>query len=293
MIYQVLFNFTDSKNKVLEVADSLEEFNKTTIRELKEKFREKIPGVPDLDLLRVIFGRDPLEDHQTLEFYNIKHLSLLLFLMKIPGGGGGTDQYGFPYTISKSEEDQDQLAPTVHTAPAAKPPMDHTTKPTTNKEPKSLEDLKPEPSANPVIWRAKSDQLKPEEQSLNSLPVLYWTKRYSLNPFFALLWPRRPFLNSVLSCIGQGGSLQTILPFLLRPRRLSHNPLPMSSSSLAPSLLVPFSSSFAGSSLKLRSTLDFQFTSSTLVCRHPGSTSNRQAHNSTSALLPFPYPHGT
>lgn len=139
MIYQVLVNFNDSKNKPLEVADSLEEFNKTTIRELKEKFREKIPGAPggsleiknkrnylfinsicecrptndfhirvstchlrcssyvinvcllsDLDLLRVIFGRDPLEDHQTLEFYNIKHLSLLLFLMRMPGGGGGT-----------------------------------------------------------------------------------------------------------------------------------------------------------------------------------------------------------
>lgn len=50
MIYQVLFNFTDSKNKVLEVANSLEEFNKTTIRELKEKFREKIPGAPGRSL---------------------------------------------------------------------------------------------------------------------------------------------------------------------------------------------------------------------------------------------------
>lgn len=77
------------------------------------------------------------------------------------------DQYRFHYTISESEEDQDPLAPTVHTAPAAKPPVDHTTKPTTvskpkptmNKELKSLEDLKPEPSANPVIWRAKSDQV--------------------------------------------------------------------------------------------------------------------------------------
>ncbi|ROL48368.1 hypothetical protein DPX16_4194 [Anabarilius grahami] len=98
MVYQVLVNFNYSKNKVLEVADSLEEFNKTTIRELKEKLKQKIPGAPDLDLLRVIFGRDPLEDHQTLEFYIIKHLSLLLFLMKMPGGGGGGTDMIYAFT---------------------------------------------------------------------------------------------------------------------------------------------------------------------------------------------------
>lgn len=47
MIYQVLINFNDKKNKPLEVADTEEKFNKTTVSDLKKKFREKIaPGAP-------------------------------------------------------------------------------------------------------------------------------------------------------------------------------------------------------------------------------------------------------
>ncbi|KAL1250933.1 hypothetical protein QQF64_018729 [Cirrhinus molitorella] len=86
MIYQVLINFNDRKNKPLEVADSEDKFNKTTILELKKKFKEKIPGAPNPDDVRVIFGKDPLEDHMTLTFYKIKHLSVLLIVMKMPGG---------------------------------------------------------------------------------------------------------------------------------------------------------------------------------------------------------------
>uniref|UniRef100_A0A673MVF8 Ubiquitin-like domain-containing protein n=1 Tax=Sinocyclocheilus rhinocerous TaxID=307959 RepID=A0A673MVF8_9TELE len=40
----------------------------------------------DPDDLRVIFGQDPLEDDRTLGFYKIKHLSVLLFVVKMPGG---------------------------------------------------------------------------------------------------------------------------------------------------------------------------------------------------------------
>lgn len=46
MIYQVLINFNDKKNKPLEVADDEIKFNKTTVLELKKKFKEKIPGAP-------------------------------------------------------------------------------------------------------------------------------------------------------------------------------------------------------------------------------------------------------
>lgn len=41
MAFQVLVNFHDKRNKPVEVADSLEEFEKTTILELKKKFIEK------------------------------------------------------------------------------------------------------------------------------------------------------------------------------------------------------------------------------------------------------------
>ncbi|KAK9951829.1 hypothetical protein ABG768_017704 [Culter alburnus] len=87
MVYQVLINFNDKKNKPLEVADNETNFNKTTVLDLKKKFKEKIPGAPDPDDVRVIFGKDPLEDHMTLLFYKIKHLSVLLIVMKMPGGG--------------------------------------------------------------------------------------------------------------------------------------------------------------------------------------------------------------
>ncbi|KAI2648689.1 Ubiquitin-60S ribosomal protein L40 [Labeo rohita] len=87
MVLQVLINFNDKKNKPLEVADTQDKFNKTTVLELKNKFKEKIPGAPDPANLRVIFGKDPLEDNMTLVYYKITHLSVLFFVLKMPGGG--------------------------------------------------------------------------------------------------------------------------------------------------------------------------------------------------------------
>ncbi len=46
MVFQVLINFNEKKNKPLRVADSEEKFNNTTIRELKEKFKSQISGGP-------------------------------------------------------------------------------------------------------------------------------------------------------------------------------------------------------------------------------------------------------
>ncbi len=44
----------------------------------------------DPDDVRVIFGTDPLEDDRTLAYYRMKHLSVLIIVMKMPGGGGKT-----------------------------------------------------------------------------------------------------------------------------------------------------------------------------------------------------------
>ncbi len=46
MVVQVLINFNDKKNKPLQVAEDETTFNKTTVLELKKKFKEKIPGAP-------------------------------------------------------------------------------------------------------------------------------------------------------------------------------------------------------------------------------------------------------
>ncbi|KAK9951819.1 hypothetical protein ABG768_017694, partial [Culter alburnus] len=37
-------------------------------------------------LIRVIFGTEQLEDEQTLGFYEITHGSVLIFVMRKPGG---------------------------------------------------------------------------------------------------------------------------------------------------------------------------------------------------------------
>lgn len=88
MAFKVLVNFDEMKNRSLNISDSSEEFLKTTVRELKEKFRSEVPGTPDPDHLRVFFGNDHLEDEQTLGFYKITHLSVLIFVMKMPIGKG-------------------------------------------------------------------------------------------------------------------------------------------------------------------------------------------------------------
>ncbi len=44
----------------------------------------------DLDDVRVIFGKDSLEDDHTLAYYKIKHLNVLLIVIRMLGGGGKT-----------------------------------------------------------------------------------------------------------------------------------------------------------------------------------------------------------
>lgn len=91
MAFKVLVNFDEMKNRSLNISDSSEEFLQTTVRELKEKFRAEVPGAPDPDHLRVFFGNDHLEDDQTLDFYKITHLSVLIFVLKMPIGKGGEE----------------------------------------------------------------------------------------------------------------------------------------------------------------------------------------------------------
>ncbi|XP_016350220.1 polyubiquitin-B-like [Sinocyclocheilus anshuiensis] len=88
MAFQVLINFDDMKNTPLNIVDSSEEFKKTTVKELKERFRFKIPGAPDPGHLKVFLGNNHLEDHKTLGSYKIQHLSVLIFVMKMPIGKG-------------------------------------------------------------------------------------------------------------------------------------------------------------------------------------------------------------
>ncbi|KAK7117961.1 hypothetical protein R3I94_023245 [Phoxinus phoxinus] len=86
MAFQVRVRKNKNTIEVLSVASSSEEFEKFTIGKLKEKALSLFPGVDDPEDLRVIFGQNELEDDQTFESCNIEHLSLLVVVLRMPGG---------------------------------------------------------------------------------------------------------------------------------------------------------------------------------------------------------------
>ncbi len=123
MAFQVRVRVNKNEIKVLSVASSSEEFEKFTIKELKEKALSFFPSVDgrftfvsiltietnqvnniynvfsvifrvlllsDPDRLRVIFGERELEDSQTLDSCDIEHLSVLIIVLQVPGGARAT-----------------------------------------------------------------------------------------------------------------------------------------------------------------------------------------------------------
>ncbi|ROL44068.1 Ubiquitin carboxyl-terminal hydrolase 64E [Anabarilius grahami] len=88
MAFQLFIRFNDERDTVLDVADSSKEFDETKVREVKKKFRP-VDDDEKLDLIRVIFGTEQLEDEKTLGFYKITHGSVLIFVMRKPGGKKG------------------------------------------------------------------------------------------------------------------------------------------------------------------------------------------------------------
>lgn len=99
MAFQVLIMMNKNNIKVLSVASSSEEFEQFTIRDLKRRALSFFPGVNDPERLRVIFVQSELEDSQTFESCGIEHLSLLIIVLRMLGGGGppksrGNESFG-------------------------------------------------------------------------------------------------------------------------------------------------------------------------------------------------------
>ncbi|XP_048014024.1 polyubiquitin 9-like [Megalobrama amblycephala] len=91
MVFQVLIQFGSKEEKAIVVAESSEQFNNTTILEIKHKFISSTPGAPGPERLRVVLENKQLEDDKTFAFYNIEHLSVLTFVMRMPGGKDSFD----------------------------------------------------------------------------------------------------------------------------------------------------------------------------------------------------------
>ncbi|KAK2907358.1 hypothetical protein Q8A67_006343 [Cirrhinus molitorella] len=86
--FQIFIRFNDKRDSPLIVATSKEQFENTTIQQIKEKFIAATPGMPETDRIRAVFGMDQLDDKETVGFYQITHLSVLTFVMRMDGGSG-------------------------------------------------------------------------------------------------------------------------------------------------------------------------------------------------------------
>ncbi|KAK3545703.1 hypothetical protein QTP70_011366 [Hemibagrus guttatus] len=88
-ICQVIVSGIRDEKKIIDVANSEDEFNKTTILAFKEKLLVKYPEIRG-DSLRILFTTTPLQDNDTFAMHNIKHLSTLFVVIKLPGGAAHT-----------------------------------------------------------------------------------------------------------------------------------------------------------------------------------------------------------
>ncbi|XDV53609.1 hypothetical protein PO909_022064 [Leuciscus waleckii] len=91
MAFQVQIRINKNTIKPFGVASSSEEFEKFTIGELKERALGLFPGVNGnfkLSFAIFTFNEGDLEDNQTFKSCGIEHLSLLVVVLRMPGGGG-------------------------------------------------------------------------------------------------------------------------------------------------------------------------------------------------------------
>uniref|UniRef100_A0A673MNQ0 Ubiquitin-like domain-containing protein n=1 Tax=Sinocyclocheilus rhinocerous TaxID=307959 RepID=A0A673MNQ0_9TELE len=93
MAFQVRVRINRNEIRVLSVAYSTFTFHEFEIE--KVHFIELICiclgliFLSDPKRLRVIFGQNELQDDQTFKSCDIEHLSLLMIVLQVPGGGEG------------------------------------------------------------------------------------------------------------------------------------------------------------------------------------------------------------
>lgn len=80
----VLIVGSDEGSFDLVVANSFEAFQKTTVRQLKEKINKVKPVDPEF--IRLLFSGKQLEDHKDLKFYNIQEDSTIVLVSRVHGG---------------------------------------------------------------------------------------------------------------------------------------------------------------------------------------------------------------
>ncbi|XP_071316079.1 ubiquitin-like protein NEDD8 [Trachinotus anak] len=83
MVRQVQVRGIAGELFTVDVCDTDEQMRKTTVKQLREKIAEKIPGHD----LRMAFGNERLNDDLApLSQYGIQHKSVIYVIVILPGG---------------------------------------------------------------------------------------------------------------------------------------------------------------------------------------------------------------
>uniref|UniRef100_A0A671UXE1 Ubiquitin-like domain-containing protein n=1 Tax=Sparus aurata TaxID=8175 RepID=A0A671UXE1_SPAAU len=86
-IYQVVVHGVRGEKLMIDLCNTEEQMKSMTVRQLKDKIAEKLPGGAGNDSLRLIFTDKMLDgDSDLLSGYGIQHMSVIHVVMKVPGG---------------------------------------------------------------------------------------------------------------------------------------------------------------------------------------------------------------
>ncbi|XP_044039314.1 uncharacterized protein zgc:194655 [Siniperca chuatsi] len=86
-IYQVVVNGLRGEKMMIDLCNTEEQMRSMTVLQLKEKIAQKLPENNGEETLRLIFADKSLdEDSKLLSDYGIQHMSLIMIVMRVPGG---------------------------------------------------------------------------------------------------------------------------------------------------------------------------------------------------------------
>ncbi|XP_036451949.1 uncharacterized protein zgc:194655 [Colossoma macropomum] len=84
-VFQVLVLGIKGEKKTIDVANSEQAFNNTTVATFKEKIVEKIPELKGQNF-KMMYTDVQLEDDETFSKYQIQDRSTIVLIVRLPGG---------------------------------------------------------------------------------------------------------------------------------------------------------------------------------------------------------------
>uniref|UniRef100_A0A3Q4I4C1 Ubiquitin-like domain-containing protein n=1 Tax=Neolamprologus brichardi TaxID=32507 RepID=A0A3Q4I4C1_NEOBR len=90
--YKVIVYGPRGEKVEVNLCRTAEQFKNITVRQLKERLRERVPEIGEEALLLIFRDKFLDEDDALLSDYGIQHKSVIQALMKLYGGGGPIDE---------------------------------------------------------------------------------------------------------------------------------------------------------------------------------------------------------